>query len=83
MASNDPGVRKTVASLGGRARVANADPDELTATRRAAAAAANSPAARARSIVKAWPGLSQSERNEVRRILAAVMDGRASTDRPR
>lgn len=72
MAASDPRVRKTVASSGGRARMAAADPDELRRTRQAAAAAVNSPAALARRIVKAWPELGRAEKSEVREILAAI-----------
>lgn len=72
MAANDAGVRKTVASAGGRARQANGDPAELLATRRAAAAAVNSPAALARRLVRAWAaGLEEEERAEVLGILTA------------
>lgn len=72
MAANDPHVRVDVARLGGLARVANADPAELTQARRAGAAAVNSPAALARRIVKAWPELDRAGRAEVRAILAAI-----------
>jgi hypothetical protein len=48
------------------------DPDELRQRRRAAAAAVNSPAALARRIVKAWPGLGRTERAEIRAILEAL-----------
>jgi hypothetical protein len=73
MAAREPGVRSAAARIGGLARVAKADPDEMRRTRQAAAAAVNSPTALARRIVKAWPGLSRKERTEVREILAAVM----------
>jgi hypothetical protein len=52
--------------------MAEADPVELLATRRAAAAAVNSPAALARRLVKAWPGLSnETQAEEVLTILTA------------
>lgn len=72
MASSDKAVRTAVARAGGLARMAKGDPAELLATRRAAAAAINNPAALARRIVKAWPGLSRTERAEVRAILAVI-----------
>lgn len=81
MAANDPDVRKAVAAAGGRARAAKATPEALAATGRAGAAGLHDPATKARQIVKAWPGLSQAKRNEIRRILAAVLDGRASPNR--
>jgi hypothetical protein len=73
MAANDPGVRKAVAAAGGRARAAKASPQALAAAGRAGAAGLHAPATLARRIVKAWPGLSQTERNEIRRILAAIL----------
>lgn len=72
MASYDKDVRTAAARAGGLARIAKGDPAELLATRRAAAAAINHPAALARRIVKAWPTLSRAERAEVRAILAAI-----------
>ncbi len=65
--------RKAASARGGKKRWTDADPDEVAATRRLAAAATNAPVALARRIVKAWPGLTRAERAEVREILAAIM----------
>ncbi len=69
MAANDPRVRIDVARLGGKARVAKGDPEELQRTRRSAAAATNSAPSLARRLVRLWPTLSRSERAEIRAIL--------------
>jgi hypothetical protein len=63
--------RARVTALGGRARGPLAA-DTQAAISRAGAAAVNSPAGLARRIVKAWPGLSEQERAEVRGILAEL-----------
>lgn len=73
MAAKDPAQRTRSAAVAGRARVAQADPAEITAARRAGAAAVNSPAALARRIVRKWPELSRAERAEVRAILASLI----------
>lgn len=78
MPANDPDVRKAIAAKMGRASMAG-DPEELRQRRQAAAAAVNSPAALARRIIKAWPGLGRAERAEVRAILAEL----APASRPR
>lgn len=76
MAANDPDVRTEVARRAGSARWVGVDPDEARAARQAAAAATNAPAALARRIVKAWPGLRKAERVEVLHILAAILPKR-------
>jgi len=66
------------ARVAGQARVAAMKPEEHSALARQAAAKANSPASRARSIVRAWPTMSRVERNEVLDILRAggvIKDG--------
>lgn len=75
MAAKDPDVRKTVTSLGGKARIAQADPVELTATRRAGAAATNSPLNLARRIARKWEAgeIPSDELTEIRAILAPLM----------
>lgn len=71
----DAETRQAVTSAGGHARAAALSADERSEIARAGARAANSPAGRARSIVKAWPALSRAERAEVREILAGIMRG--------
>lgn len=64
-----PEKRRERASAGGRAVSAMLTPEERRERARRAVAVANSPAGRARSIVRAWPTLSRAERAEVREIL--------------
>lgn len=73
MAAKDPKQRTRSAAIAGRARVAQADPEAMTAARRAGAARANSPGTLARRIVAAWPDLSRVERDEIREILAPLL----------
>lgn len=72
----DPETRAEVTSLGGHARAAALSAEERAEIARAGARAANSPAGRARSIVKAWPTASRAERAEVLEILAAILPRR-------
>ena len=65
----DPETRKRVTRAGAAARNAAMTAEERSEAARRAVAAANSPAGRARSIVRRWPELSRAERAEVRAIL--------------
>jgi hypothetical protein len=65
----DPETRQRVTRAGAVALNASLTPEQRSEAARRAVAHANSPAGRARSIVKAWPGLSRAERAEVRDIL--------------
>ena len=67
----DPETRERVTSAGGKARAAKLTPEQRSESARRAVASVNSPAGRARSIVRAWPSLSRAERAEVREILAS------------
>lgn len=57
------------ASTAGKASAEALTPDERKERARKAVSVSNSPAARARSIVRAWPELDDDERAEVRAIL--------------
>ena len=57
------------ASRAGQASAEALTPEERKERARKAVSAANSPAARARSIARAWPELDDDERAEVRAIL--------------
>ena len=71
----DAETRQAVTSAGGHARAEALSAEERSEIARAGALAANSPAGRARSIVKAWPDMSRAARAEVREILAGIMGG--------
>lgn len=62
-----------MAAAGGRARVQNGDPADVTRVARAGAAAISSPAGLARRIVKKWPDMTRAERAEVWAILEPLM----------
>jgi hypothetical protein len=70
----DRETRQAVTAAGGRGRAAALTPDERAAIAAAGARAVNSPAGLARRIVKAWPGLSAEEQDEVRTILTPVIE---------
>lgn len=67
-----PETRKAVTSAGGRGRAEALSASERAAIASQGARAANSPVGLARRIVKAWPGLNEEERVEVREILARL-----------
>ena len=73
-----PETRKAVTSAGGHGRAAALTGEERAAVARSGGRASHTPASLARRIVKAWPGLSRAERNEVRAILAPLMPRRDS-----
>lgn len=73
MAAKDPAKRRAVAASGGRARGTVATAEEISEIGRRGAAAAHSPAAQARRIVRNWPSWTPTERAEVRAILREVM----------
>jgi hypothetical protein len=65
----DTATRLRVTRAGAAARNAAMTPVERSEAARRAVAHVNSPAGLARRIVKAWRGLSRTERDEVRAIL--------------
>lgn len=65
----DPETRQRVTRAGAAALNASLTPEQRSESARRAVAHANSPAGRARSIVRRWPELSRAERAEVRKIL--------------
>jgi hypothetical protein len=78
MTTVDAETRQAVAAAGGRGRAEALTAAQRSEIARAGARAANSPAGRARSIVKAWAALTRAERAEIREILAPLMATRGS-----
>ena len=74
MAATDPETRARVTAAGGRARAEAMTAEQRASVAGAAGAAGHRPVALARRIVKAWPNLTEAERDELRGVLAVVWE---------
>lgn len=68
-----PETRARVSAAGGAARVAGLDAAGRSRLAAAGAAAVNSPLGRARSIARAWDGLDEATRGQLRDVLLPLL----------